>query len=188
MRSWACSSVTGANYAIAPHRPRVLRMRRATLLTPPVRPVWADPQARPAPYIRLLALVSGFNPALISTEFVVAITVLAMLVPSAMAFGDLAGVTPVAGLYVALGAEHIYPSARAAVTAYHTQLGASWLEPLSMARAIASDKRPAASGSRGSCWMSRSVSTSKRLANACTRGGSCSRRFVKAYPQCIMVA
>ena len=33
-----------------------------------------------------------------------AITVFAVLVPSAMAYGDLAGVTPVAGLYVALGA------------------------------------------------------------------------------------
>ena len=32
----------------------------------------------------------------------------AVLVPSAMAFGDLAGVTPVAGLYVALGAMVMY--------------------------------------------------------------------------------
>jgi SulP family sulfate permease len=48
------------------------------------------------------------NPALLRTEFVVAITVFAVLVPSAMAFGDLAGVTPVAGLYVALGAMVMY--------------------------------------------------------------------------------
>ena len=41
---------------------------------------------------------------LLRTEFVVAITLFAVLVPSAMAYGDLAGVTPVAGLYVALGA------------------------------------------------------------------------------------
>jgi len=48
------------------------------------------------------------NPGLLRTEFVVAITVFAVLVPSAMAFGDLAGVTPVAGLYVALGAMVMY--------------------------------------------------------------------------------
>jgi high affinity sulfate transporter 1 len=38
----------------------------------------------------------------------VAVTVFAVLVPSAMAYGDLAGVTPVAGLYVALGAMVMY--------------------------------------------------------------------------------
>jgi SulP family sulfate permease len=38
----------------------------------------------------------------------VAITVFAVLVPSAMAYGELAGVTPVAGLYVALGAMVMY--------------------------------------------------------------------------------
>ena len=41
-------------------------------------------------------------------ELVVAVTVFAVLVPSSMAFGDLAGVTPVAGLYVALGAMLMY--------------------------------------------------------------------------------
>src|SRR5512136_39401 len=59
-------------------------------------------------FIPGLALIKGFSPALLSTEFVVAITVFAVLVPSAMAFGDLAGVTPVAGLYVALGAMVMY--------------------------------------------------------------------------------
>ncbi len=49
-----------------------------------------------------------FNPALLRSEFVVAITVFAVLVPSAMAYGDLAGVSPVAGLYVALGAMVMY--------------------------------------------------------------------------------
>jgi SulP family sulfate permease len=44
----------------------------------------------------------------VGTEFVAAITVFAVLVPSAMAYGDLAGVTPVAGLYVALGAMVMY--------------------------------------------------------------------------------
>ena len=46
--------------------------------------------------------------ALLSTEFVVAITVFAVLVPSSMAMGDLAGVTPVAGLYVAVAAMVMY--------------------------------------------------------------------------------
>jgi SulP family sulfate permease len=55
-----------------------------------------------------LALFRGFSPALLRTELVVAVTVFAVLVPSAMAYGDLAGVTPVAGLYVALGAMVMY--------------------------------------------------------------------------------
>jgi sulfate permease, SulP family len=45
---------------------------------------------------------------MLRTELVVAATVFAVLVPSAMAYGDLAGVTPVAGLYVALGAMVMY--------------------------------------------------------------------------------
>jgi len=57
-----------------------------------------------ARFIPGLALVKGFSPALLRTELIVAVTVFAVLVPSAMAYGDLAGVTPVAGLYVALGA------------------------------------------------------------------------------------
>src|SRR5512136_894377 len=61
-----------------------------------------------ARFIPGLALVRGFNPALLRTELVVAVTVFAVLVPSAMAYGDLAGVTPVAGLYVALGAMVLY--------------------------------------------------------------------------------
>ena len=61
-----------------------------------------------ARFIPGLALFKGMNPALLRSEFVVAITVFAVLVPSAMAFGDLAGVTPVAGLYVALGAMVMY--------------------------------------------------------------------------------
>lgn len=55
-----------------------------------------------------LALIKAFSAALLRTEFIVAITVFAVLVPSAMAYGDLAGVTPVAGLYVALGAMVMY--------------------------------------------------------------------------------
>ncbi len=61
-----------------------------------------------ARFIPGLALIKGFSAALLRTEFVVAITVFAVLVPSAMAYGDLAGVTPVAGLYVALGAMVMY--------------------------------------------------------------------------------
>ena len=48
-----------------------------------------------------IALLKGFRPAVLRTELMVAATVFAVLVPSAMAYGDLAGVTPVAGLYVA---------------------------------------------------------------------------------------
>lgn len=59
-------------------------------------------------FIPGLALIRGFSPVLLRTELVVAITVFAVLVPSAMAYGDLAGVTPVAGLYVALGAMVMY--------------------------------------------------------------------------------
>ena len=55
-----------------------------------------------------LALFKGATPALFRSELVVAVTVFAVLVPSAMAYGDLAGVTPVAGLYVALGAMVMY--------------------------------------------------------------------------------
>lgn len=69
------------------------------------------PQPTPTGVTRFipgLALIKGFNPALLRTEFVVAITVFAVLVPSAMAYGELAGVTPVAGLYVALGAMVMY--------------------------------------------------------------------------------
>ena len=61
-----------------------------------------------ARFIPGLTLIKGFNLVLLRSEFVVAITVFAVLVPSAMAFGDLAGVTPVAGLYVALGAMVMY--------------------------------------------------------------------------------
>jgi len=56
-----------------------------------------------ARFIPGLALFKGISSTLLRTEFVVAITLFAVLVPSAMAYGDLAGVTPVAGLYVALG-------------------------------------------------------------------------------------
>ena len=61
-----------------------------------------------ARFIPGLALFKGVSSTLLRTEFVVAITVFAVLVPSAMAYGDLAGVTPVAGLYVALGAMVMY--------------------------------------------------------------------------------
>ena len=61
-----------------------------------------------ARFIPGLALFKSVNPLLLRTEFVVALTVFAVLVPSAMAYGDLAGVTPVAGLYVAIGAMVMY--------------------------------------------------------------------------------
>lgn len=59
-------------------------------------------------FIPGLALFKSLNPALFRTELVVAVTVFAVLVPSAMAYGELAGVTPVAGLYVALAAMVMY--------------------------------------------------------------------------------
>lgn len=55
-----------------------------------------------------LALFRATNATLLRSQSVAAITVFAVLVPSAMAYGDLAGVTPVAGLYVALGAMVMY--------------------------------------------------------------------------------
>jgi SulP family sulfate permease len=70
-----------------------------------------SPQPTPRGIARLVpgvALIRGFNPALLRTELIVAVTVFAVLVPSAMAYGELAGVTPVAGLYVALGAMVMY--------------------------------------------------------------------------------
>ena len=69
-------------------------------LTPPSRGI--------ARFIPGLTLFKGVSSTLLRTEFVVAITLFAVLVPSAMAYGDLAGVTPVAGLYVALGAMVMY--------------------------------------------------------------------------------
>jgi len=61
-----------------------------------------------ARWIPGLALFRGVTSSLLRTELIVAITVFAVLVPSAMAYGDLAGVTPVAGLYVALAAMVMY--------------------------------------------------------------------------------
>lgn len=68
----------------------------------------SPPAAGVVRFVPGLALLKGFNGALARTELVVAVTVFAVLVPSAMAYGDLAGVTPVAGLYVALGAMVMY--------------------------------------------------------------------------------
>lgn len=45
---------------------------------------------------------------MLRTDLVAAVTVFAILIPSAMAYGDLAGVTPVAGLYVAVAAMVMY--------------------------------------------------------------------------------
>ncbi len=59
-------------------------------------------------FIPGLALFKGADSATVRTELVVAVTVFAVLVPSAMAYGELAGVTPVAGLYVALAAMVMY--------------------------------------------------------------------------------
>ena len=68
----------------------------------------APPTTGIARFIPGVTLFKGISSTLLRTEFVVAITLFAVLVPSAMAYGDLAGVTPVAGLYVALGAMVMY--------------------------------------------------------------------------------
>ncbi|MGL4648304.1 MAG: SulP family inorganic anion transporter [Caldilineaceae bacterium] len=68
----------------------------------------STPAAGIARFVPGLALVKQFSPTLLRSELLVAVTVFAVLVPSAMAYGDLAGVTPVAGLYVALGAMVAY--------------------------------------------------------------------------------
>jgi SulP family sulfate permease len=59
-------------------------------------------------FIPGLALFRGVTPVLLRTDFIVAVTVFAVLVPSSMAYGDLAGVNPVAGLYVAVAAMVMY--------------------------------------------------------------------------------
>ena len=59
-------------------------------------------------FIPGLKLFKGGGISQARSELIVAVTVFAVLVPSSMAFGDLAGVTPVAGLYVALGAMVMY--------------------------------------------------------------------------------
>ncbi|MFC2030525.1 hypothetical protein ACFLWA_07355 [Chloroflexota bacterium] len=61
-----------------------------------------------ARFIPGLALFKGLSPALLCTELVVAVAVFGVFVPSAMAYGDLAGVIPVAGLPVALGSMVMY--------------------------------------------------------------------------------
>lgn len=61
-----------------------------------------------ARFVPGLKLFSGLSAAVLRPELVAAVTVFAVLVPSAMAYGDLAGVNPVAGLYVALGAMVMY--------------------------------------------------------------------------------
>jgi MFS superfamily sulfate permease-like transporter len=61
-----------------------------------------------ARFIPGLANFKGVASTLLRTEFVVAITLFAVLVPTTIAYGDLAGVMPFAGLYVALGAMVMY--------------------------------------------------------------------------------
>ena len=61
-----------------------------------------------ARFIPGLALFRDLSAVLLRPELITAVTVFAVLVPSAMAYGDLAGVNPVAGLYVALGAMVMY--------------------------------------------------------------------------------
>lgn len=57
-----------------------------------------------ARYVPGIQMLRTFDRSLLSKEFITGCTVFALLVPSAMAYGELAGVNPVAGLYTALGA------------------------------------------------------------------------------------
>lgn len=55
-----------------------------------------------------LALLRGYDRAWLQTDLVAGATVFAVLVPSGLAYGDLAGLTPAAGLYAALAAMVAY--------------------------------------------------------------------------------
>ena len=55
-----------------------------------------------------IGLIRTYNRGLLKTDLVVAVTVFAILVPSALAYGELAGFEPVVGLYAALVAMIVY--------------------------------------------------------------------------------
>jgi len=56
----------------------------------------------------IVGVIQNYPPKLIRTELIVAVTILAMLIPSSIAYANLAGVVPVAGLYAALAAMILY--------------------------------------------------------------------------------
>lgn len=55
-----------------------------------------------------IAMLRNYDRAYLRVELIAGLTVFALLVPSAMAYGELAGVNPVQGLYNALGAMALY--------------------------------------------------------------------------------
>lgn len=59
-------------------------------------------------YVPIVQVVRGYDRAWLSSDLAAGITVFAVLVPSALAYGELAGVSAVAGLYVSLAAMLIY--------------------------------------------------------------------------------
>jgi SulP family sulfate permease len=59
-------------------------------------------------YVPGIGLIRTYKRSLLKTDLVVAVTVFAILVPSALAYGELAGFEPVVGLYAALVAMIVY--------------------------------------------------------------------------------
>ena len=55
-----------------------------------------------------IGLIRGYNRGWLKTDTAAAVTVFAILVPSALAYGELAGFEPVIGLYAALAAMVAY--------------------------------------------------------------------------------
>lgn len=97
---------------------------------------------RPLDYAPGLRVLAGYSPAWLRSDLVAGATVFAVLVPSALAYGDLAGLAPIAGLYAAAGAlvgYALFGSSRQAV------LGPDATLPLMMAAAVA----PLAAGDAG---------------------------------------
>ena len=59
---------------------------------------------RVAGYIPLLGVLRHYQPGWLRSDVAAGATVFAVLVPSALAYGSLAGLDPIVGLYAAMGA------------------------------------------------------------------------------------
>lgn len=97
---------------------------------------------RPLDYVPGLRVLAGYSFPWLRHDLVAGATVFAVLVPSALAYGDLAGLAPIAGLYAAVGAlvgYALFGSSR------HAVLGPDATLPLMMAAAVA----PLAAGDAG---------------------------------------
>src|SRR5690606_37267458 len=85
-------------------------------------------------YFPFLAILRTYQTAWLCPDVLAGVTVFAVLVPSALAYGELAGLAPVAGLYAAVGAMlgyALFGSSRQAI------LGPDASLPLLMMAAIA---------------------------------------------------